>query len=63
MTSVMNADPKVMSMVIVMKKTVGPLSTEKEFSEANLEEIIEGRTRPRSPGKPVECHLTRKREK
>lgn len=32
MTSVKNADPKVMSMVTVMKNTVGPLSTKKEFS-------------------------------
>lgn len=63
MTSVKNADPKVMSMVTVMKKTVGPLSTNKELSEGDLEGISEGRTRTRFPGKPMECHFTRKHEK
>ena len=33
MTSVKNADPKVMSMVTVMKNTVGPLSTTKKVVE------------------------------
>jgi len=38
MTSVKNADPKVISMVTVMKNTVGPLSTTKgPFSKTNLE--------------------------
>ena len=63
MTSVKNADPKVMSMVTVMKNTVGPLSTKKEFSVTFLEGTIEGHTRTRFPGKPVERHLNRKHEK
>ena len=50
-------------MVTVMKNTVGPLSTKKEFSVTFLEGTIEGHTRTRFPGKPVERHLNRKHEK